>query len=93
MADDTTDTGTVQTGVDATMGRGLRLLGDTLIAPGTSLLLDGDVASGALHVAAGLAARAALGPVGWLLVAANAYSQSVSGRSIVSHALSSTRTG
>lgn len=67
-----------------TMARGVKLVGET-VAPGTSLLIDGDMAAGTLHLVGGWIARKALGPVGWLLVAANSYSRSVTGRGIVEH--------
>jgi hypothetical protein len=67
-----------------TASRGIKLVGETL-APGTSLLLDGNVGPGAVHLVGGWIARKALGPVGWLLVAANSYSQSVTGRSLMDH--------
>jgi hypothetical protein len=64
------------------IGRGIKIAGETLIAPGSSLILDGKILPGAAHVVGGLLARWALGPVGWLLVAANSYSQSVTGRNL-----------
>lgn len=65
------------------VGRGLRALGEAAIAPGSSLILDGNLASGALHIAAGTVAKSLLGPVGWLLVAANSYSKSVNGKGLM----------
>jgi hypothetical protein len=50
--------------------------------PGASLLIEGNVRSGTLHVAAGLLARAIFGPVGWLAVAADSFSLSVTGKHI-----------
>jgi hypothetical protein len=64
------------------LARGLKLAGET-IAPGASLLLDGEVASGVGHLVVGTLARMAFGPVGFLLVAADSYSKSVSGKSLL----------
>jgi hypothetical protein len=64
------------------LARGLKLVGET-VAPGASLLLDGEVASGVAHLVVGTLARMAFGPVGVLLVAADSYSKSVSGKSLL----------
>jgi hypothetical protein len=66
------------------LSRGLKLAGETIL-PGASLLLDGNVGAGALHLLGGALAKSALGPLGWVLVAANSYSRSVSGRSLLGH--------
>lgn len=65
------------------VARGVKLIGESLFLPGSSLILDGDIKGGALHAIGGLAAKALIGPVGWLLVAANSYSQSVSDKSLI----------
>jgi hypothetical protein len=67
---------------DATVANAVKLAGEGLIAPGTSLLLDGDFKMGGVHVVAGLAAKALLGPIGWLLVAANSFSSSTTGKNL-----------
>jgi hypothetical protein len=64
------------------LARGLKLAGETIV-PGASLLLDGEVASGVGHLVVGTLARLAFGPVGFLLVAADSYSKSVSGKSLL----------
>jgi len=64
------------------LARGLKLVGET-VAPGASLLLDGEVASGVAHLVVGTLARLAFGPVWVLLVAADSYSRSVSGKSLL----------
>ena len=64
------------------LSRAVKLAGET-IAPGASLLLDGQVGIGALHFVGGALARMAFGPLGLLLVAANSYSTSVTGKSLV----------
>jgi hypothetical protein len=63
-------------------GNLIRLAGESVL-PGASLLLDGNISGGGLHVIAGLGARALLGPLGfagWLYVAANSYATSVTGQ-------------
>ncbi len=66
------------------LSRALKLAGET-VAPGASLLLDGKVGVGALHFLGGAVARMAFGPLGVLLVAANSYSTSVTGKSLVAN--------
>src|SRR5215204_912780 len=66
------------------IGRGIKILGETVV-PGASLVLDGKILPGTVHLVGGLVARWAFGPVGWLLVAANSYSKSVTGRSLTEH--------
>ena len=65
------------------LGRTLKLAGEA-VAPGASLLLEGKVGAGATHLILGTIATMALGPLGRLLVAANSYSTSVSGRGLLS---------
>jgi uncharacterized protein DUF6072 len=64
------------------LARGLKLAGETMV-PGASLLLDGEVASGMAHLVVGTLARMAFGPLGLLVVAADSYSKSVSGKSLL----------
>jgi hypothetical protein len=66
------------------LSRALKLAGET-IAPGASLLLDGKVGVGALHFIGGTLAKVAFGPLGVLLVAANSYATSVTGKSLVAN--------
>ncbi|HSK79626.1 MAG TPA: DUF6072 family protein [Thermoanaerobaculia bacterium] len=66
------------------IGRGIKILGEAVV-PGASLVLDGKLLPGAAHLVGGLVARWAFGPVGWLLVAANSYSKSVTGRNLTEH--------
>jgi hypothetical protein len=65
------------------LGRTLKLAGEA-VAPGASLLLEGKIGAGATHLILGAVATAFLGPLGRLLVAANSYSTSVSGRGLLS---------
>jgi hypothetical protein len=64
---------------NSTASNAIKLASEGLLTPGASLLLDGDIRRGGAHVLVGLAARALLGPVGWLLVAANSFSRSTTG--------------
>ena len=50
--------------------------------PGASLLIEGNIKSGTLHVVGGLVARALFGPIGWLAFAADSFSLSVTGKHI-----------
>ena len=74
-----------QDGMANTLNRGVKLIGEVGVAPGASLLLDGDMIRGGAHLIGGLAARAVLGPIGLLLVAANSYSKSVTGCNLHEH--------
>lgn len=65
-----------------TLQNGLKILGET-VCPGASLLLDGKIKSGVLHAGGGFLAKLALGVPGLVLVAANSYSQSVTGRNLI----------
>ena len=67
-----------------TAARGIKLVAE-LAVPGASLLADGRLAEGGLHLAAGVAARMLFGPIGFVLVAANSYTRSVTGKSIHQH--------
>jgi hypothetical protein len=67
---------------DNTASNAIKLVSESLITPGASLLLDGDIRRGGAHVLVGLAARALFGPVGWFLVAASSFSRSTTGRSL-----------
>jgi hypothetical protein len=60
----------------------VRLLGETRL-PGASLFLDGEIGPGAIRAAVGIAARIAIGPAGHLLVAADSYIKSTTGKSLV----------
>ena len=58
---------------------GVSFVGEALV-PGGSNLLKGNWKEGAIHLAAGIAARAALGLPGVLLVSANSLSKALTGR-------------
>ena len=64
---------------------GLKAFTDIAILPGSSLMMDGDVKGGVLHAAGGILARAALGPLGWLYLGLNSYSNSATGKHLHEH--------
>jgi hypothetical protein len=67
------------------LSNGVKLLGETFVTPGASLVLDGRIGSGLVHGALGLAATAILGPVApiaRILLSINSYSSSVADRNI-----------
>ncbi len=66
---------------------GVKLTGEVLLSPGVSLFLDGRIKPGVIHAGAGILAKVALGAPGLLLVAANSYSVSRTGRSLLSNLL------
>lgn len=72
-----------------TLGNTVKILGETLISPGASQLIDGNIKSGGLHILGGLAAKALFGLPGFLLVAANSYTKSVTGESLYKTLVSS----
>lgn len=61
----------------------VKLVGDLVVLPGVSLLMQGKVPEGGAHAILGfLAARmlgTVAGPVCWILLAANSYAKSTSG--------------
>jgi hypothetical protein len=60
----------------------VKLVGE-LFVPGASLLIDGKILQGGAHAVVGTLARAALGPIGLILVAANSYSTSSTGKNLL----------
>ena len=68
------------------LANGAKILGEYVL-PGGSLMLEGRVGSGLLHTAVGLVALSLLGPIagpiGRLLVSANAFSTSVGYRNVL----------
>ena len=63
---------------------GVKLVGETML-PGASLLMDGNLVNGAAHVAVGAAAAAFVAPWAVLLVVADSFSKSVSGKNLWDH--------
>jgi hypothetical protein len=72
------------TDTNNTIANGVKLVGETML-PGASLLLDGNLVNGAAHVAAGAAAAAFLAPRAVLVVIADSFSVSVSGKNLSDH--------
>jgi len=68
--------------IGPTTTNALKLLGEVFV-PGASQFLDGKIVSGGAHLIAGLAARALLGPIGLVLVVANSYSSSTTGKNLI----------
>ena len=84
MAEATDSTTTPDRPQKTVLANGLKLAGEALVAPGTSLALNGQVAAGVGHLAGAKLAKAVLGPWGWVLTAANSYSLSTNGKSLLS---------
>lgn len=73
-----------QTNPSDILANGAKLVGETIL-PGASLLLDGKFINGAAHSLLGLGARAALGPVGVVLICADSFSKSVTDKFLWDH--------
>lgn len=69
---------------EGTGTKAVKIVGETL-APGASLMLDGDMKGGTLHLAGGILARTAFGPLGWFYMAADSYSKSTTGKHFHQH--------
>ena len=79
------DTASTTEPTDASVfANGIKMVGEAIV-PGASLLMDGRLGNGAAHALVGLGARALLGPIGVVLVAADSYSKSVSGKYLWNH--------
>lgn len=73
---------------ESTGTKAIKLIGEAVL-PGASLVLDGDIKSGALHFVGGVVGRMVLGPIGWFYAAADSYSKSSTGKHFHEHFLSS----
>lgn len=67
------------------LANGAKALGELAVIPGASLIADGDVRAGIVHGVVGVTAAIVFGPIGWLAVAANSYSKSISGHNLHEH--------
>jgi hypothetical protein len=76
---------------EETLGKVVKGAGE-LSLPGFSLYLDKKIGEAALHTIAGLAAASIFGPLGYVLVGADSFSKSVSGRNLVHHLASKSTT-
>jgi hypothetical protein len=69
----------------------VKLVGDVMVLPGSSLLMRGNVLQGGAHAILGFLAwrflGTAAGPVSWILLAANAYAKSSSGSYLHDHVI------
>ena len=69
----------------------VKLVGDVMVLPGSSLLMRGKVLPGGAHALLGFLAWRFLGtvagPISWILLAANAYAKSSSGSYLHDHAI------
>ena len=70
---------------------GVKLVGETVL-PGASLLMDGNFVNGAVHVGAGVVAATFVAPWAVLLVVADSFSKSVSGKNLWEHVNSGKKT-
>jgi hypothetical protein len=59
---------------------GVKFVGDVAVMPGLSQIVEGSVGKGILYMAAGVLARSAFGPLGWLVAGLDSYAVSSSGR-------------
>jgi hypothetical protein len=64
---------------DNSIQNAVKLAGEAFI-PGGSNLINGDIKQGAIHAILGIAARAAFGLPGLLIVCANSYSKATTGQ-------------
>jgi len=64
---------------------GVKVVADLGVIPGASQLIEGNVKSGFLYAVGGVAARAVLGPIGWLAFGADSVSKSLSGKHLYEH--------
>lgn len=66
------------------INNGVKLVGESVL-PGASLLLDGNLVNGAAHAVIGVAAATFVAPWAVLLVVADSFSKSVSGKNLWDH--------
>ena len=67
---------------NAVTDNAVKLVGEAFV-PGASLLMDGKILHGGAHLAVGILAKMALGPIGLALVVANSFSQSTTGKNLI----------
>ena len=63
---------------------GIKMFGETML-PGASLLMDGNLVNGAAHAALGIAAVTFIAPWAGLIVVADSFSKSVTGKNLWDH--------
>jgi Family of unknown function (DUF6072) len=69
---------------DNSINNAVKLAGEVLV-PGGSNLIKGDIKQGAIHAILGLAARAAFGLPGLIIVSANSFSKATTDRNLTEH--------
>lgn len=77
-----TDQSTMSPAPGAQVVNGVKLVADVAILPGMGQLAEGKIAEGAMYGIGGLAAKALLGPIGWigwLALGLDSYSKSATG--------------
>jgi hypothetical protein len=62
----------------------IKLVGESFL-PGASLLMDGKILHGGVHLLAGAVAKAFLGPIGIAAVIGNSYSTATTGKNLLEH--------
>jgi hypothetical protein len=67
-----------------TVQNAIKLAGESFL-PGASLLMDGKIVHGGVHLLAGAVAKAFLGPVGVAVVIGNSYSSATTGKNLMEH--------
>lgn len=85
MATTTNNKAHTQASASTIVANGVKAVAEIGVVPGASLLADGDVRSGTLHVLSGVVARAIFGPIGWFAVGADSFSRSLTGKHIYEH--------
>ncbi|AXS40787.1 DUF6072 family protein [Breoghania sp. L-A4] len=80
----TTEDGYVRPDGITMLANGAKIIGEAVL-PGASLLADGKFVNGVVHTALGFGARAATGPIGFAVVAADSYSKSVTDKHLWTH--------
>lgn len=66
------------------INNGVKLVGETVL-PGASLLLDGNLVNGAAHAAVAVAAATFVAPWAVVVVIADSFSKSVTGKNLWDH--------
>lgn len=73
---------------ESPLTNGIKVVGEACVLPGSSLLMDGQIKDGTMHMVGGVASKVLLGSfgaIGWGLFAADSYSLSVTGKHIHQH--------
>ena len=71
--------------VSEQIANGVKMVANLALLPGSSQIVEGRVGSGIVYGLAGIAARMAFGPVGWIATGLDSYSLSSSGKHLWEH--------